>query len=217
MTTFDDASSRTTAAGKWRSAAVRDVLSRHPGVIESIPLFPNGCAATMDGRREGLVRDDFAEEGKDDDYDFGDSWMECDAADALLGGGGGGGGCDDVDDDARYEVCMGLKFYHDDPLPRLMRYCAAASGGRRYVDGEFPVHPGMSVSLPDVGRVGGGGGEGEGMEGGGDIVLRRSYDRAYSRRRTVATSHRAGAPRGYDGYPTSHRGGACGRGSAHRP
>ncbi|KAL3816798.1 LOW QUALITY PROTEIN: hypothetical protein ACHAXA_001536 [Cyclostephanos tholiformis] len=119
--------------------AVLDILSRHEGVIEAIPLVPHRCAATIDGRREGLVFDVEVESGREDDDGDG-SWTECDAANIL------GGGC------ALYEEYLGLKLHDEDPLPRVMRHCAE-SGRKRFVDREFPVFPGTVISL----AVGGGG------------------------------------------------------------
>ena len=140
----DDASSMTTRG------AVHEILSRHSGVIESIPLLPHRCAATMDGRREGLVCECDDDEEEEGDDDGGGSWTERDMSNALGGEGGGGQECGA----AKYEEYMGLKFYDDDPLPRVIRYCAIS--GRKFVDREFPVHPGTSVSLPFGGGEGGG-------------------------------------------------------------
>ena len=121
------------------AAAVVDILSSREGV-EAIPLAPHRCAATAEGRREGLVVDD------DDDDDDGSLWTARDTDRVLELGGGGGG--DDGDGDGgrplRYEVYLGLRFYEEDPLPAVRR-AWAESGRGAFVDHEFPVFPGASV------------------------------------------------------------------------
>ena len=135
--TEDD--SEAIAAAAAAAAAVVDILSSREGV-EAIPLAPHRCAATAEGRREGLVVDD------DDDDDDGSLWTARDTDRVLELGGGGGG--DDGDGDGgrplRYEVYLGLRFYEEDPLPAVRR-AWAESGRGAFVDHEFPVFPGASV------------------------------------------------------------------------
>jgi len=53
-------------------------------------------------------------------------------------------------DGCPFDVHLGLKFYHADPLPRIVAGCADA--GSQFVDHEFPVHPAATVSV--AGRTG---------------------------------------------------------------
>ena len=53
-------------------------------------------------------------------------------------------------DGCPFDVHLGLKFYHADPLPRIVAGCADT--GCLFVDHEFPTHPAATVSV--AGRTG---------------------------------------------------------------
>jgi hypothetical protein len=148
----DDAATKDAEAIAVAAAAaavvVGDILSRHEGV-EAIPLAPHRCAATVEGRREGLVIDDDdggGVGGRDGDGDGdgvrGGFWTARDSDRVFLGGvgEGAGGGCPPP---PRHEVYLGLRFYEEDPLPFVRRACAEY--GKAFADHEFPVFPGASV------------------------------------------------------------------------
>ncbi|KAL9184758.1 hypothetical protein ACHAXT_012728 [Thalassiosira profunda] len=105
--------------GLARRDVKRQRLELLPSHAAATPLAPHSLVVTPGGRREGLVTARTSC-GR---------WTADDTAKALTG--------------CAFDEYLGLRFYREDPLPRIRRYArGAAPGGekRLFIDHEFPVH-----------------------------------------------------------------------------